>query len=138
MQLTNLLVTFLLSLGILALPAPEEAVGVRDADSELEISAEAVEAVGFSDNSDEPSKLFARDRVCTINGSGRVNCRTCASTSCSAPYYVNGGSRYNFDCAVYGDCVTIGGVRNCVWQRLVREGCYVSGYYTDAGCTYGN
>ncbi|RYP79275.1 hypothetical protein DL769_003055 [Monosporascus sp. CRB-8-3] len=136
MQLTKLLVTFLLPLGILALPAPEEAVAGRDADSELDISAEAVEAQGFSDNSNAPAKLFARDRVCRINGSGRVNCRTCASTSCSAPYYVQGGSYYNFDCAVRGECVTIGGVTNCVWQRLVRERCYVNGYYTDAGCTY--
>ncbi|RYP60246.1 hypothetical protein DL771_010583 [Monosporascus sp. 5C6A] len=136
MQLINLLVTLLLPFGILALPAPEEVVAARDADSELDVSAEAVEAHGFSENSDAPAKLFARDRVCRINGSGRVNCRTCASTSCSAPYYVQGGSYYNFDCSVRGECVTIGGTTNCYWQRLVTERCYVSAYYTDAGCTH--
>ncbi|RYP21710.1 hypothetical protein DL766_007882 [Monosporascus sp. MC13-8B] len=137
MQLTKFLVTFLLPLGILALPAPEEVVEARDADSELQISSEAVAAQGTSDNNDAPAKLFARDRVCRINGRGRVNCRTCASTRCNAPYYVEGGSYYNFDCAVRGECVTINGRTNCVWQRLVRERCYVSAYYTDAGCTYG-
>ncbi|RYP42571.1 hypothetical protein DL767_000095 [Monosporascus sp. MG133] len=137
MQLTSLLVTFLLPLGILALPAPEEAVEARDGDSELQVLADAVEAQGFSENSDAPGKLFARDRVCRINGTGRVNCRSCASTNCPATYYVQGGSYYNFDCAVRGQCVTIGGVTNCVWQRTVAEGCYVNGYYTDAGCTYG-
>ncbi|RYO97172.1 hypothetical protein DL765_011294 [Monosporascus sp. GIB2] len=132
MQLTKFLVTFLLPLGILALPAPEEVVEARDADSELQVSSEAAAAQGTSDNNDAPAKLFARDRYCRINGSGRVNCRTCASTSCSAPYYVQGGDWYNFDCAVYGQPI----YGNPVWVRLVYEGCYVSAYYTDAGCTY--
>jgi hypothetical protein len=131
MKLNGLLVASFLSI-ILAMPAPDTAV------DETIVSSDAVEAQGYSEKRDLPKKLFARDRVCRINSSGRVNCRSCPSTSCSAPYYVNGGSSYNFDCRAAGDCVTIGGVTNCWWDKTVSEGCYVSGYYTDSGCTLAN
>ncbi|KAK5657462.1 hypothetical protein OQA88_3034 [Cercophora sp. LCS_1] len=132
MQLTKIIVSSLLYLGVLAAPSPAVVV------DETIVAADAVEALGFSKKRDDPNKLFARDRVCRINGSGRVNCRTCPRLSCGAPYYVQGGSSYNFDCAANGECVTINGVTNCIWDKLVNEGCYVSAYYTDSGCTVGN
>ncbi|KAK0723265.1 hypothetical protein B0T26DRAFT_750551 [Lasiosphaeria miniovina] len=136
MKLIQFLIASILPFSIFAMPNPAPAASPTV--DETVVAVEAVEAVGYSEKRDEPSKLFARDRVCRINGSGRVNCRSCPSTSCSAPYYVVGGSSYNFDCAAAGECVTIGGVTNCNWDRTVAEGCYVSAYYTDSGCTVAN
>ena len=84
MKLSSLPIASFLSV-ILAMPAPDAAV------DETMVPTDAVEAQGYSEKRELPKKLFARDRVCRISGSGNVNCRTCPSTSCTATYYVVGG-----------------------------------------------
>ncbi|KAK3372928.1 hypothetical protein B0T24DRAFT_247707 [Lasiosphaeria ovina] len=93
MKLLQVLVASILPFSILAMPNPAPSPAV----DETVVAVRAVEAVGYSEKRDEPNKLFARDRVCCITGSVRVNCRSCPSTSCSAPYYVVGGSSCTFD-----------------------------------------
>ncbi|KAK3385741.1 hypothetical protein B0H63DRAFT_510465 [Podospora didyma] len=135
MYLIKFIIGFALAFSALALPQSAADAVVVD---ETIIAPSAVELPGSSQKRDEPKELFARDRLCRINGSGNVNCRSCPSTQCSAPYYVVGGTYYNFDCAAQGECVTINGVTNCIWDKEVTTGCYVSAYYTDSGCTVGN
>lgn len=102
MQLTNLLALALLPLQILALPsavAPEQ----RDAaavEADETINPEGVSLIPgefeVEERDDHPSKIFARAQNCRVTGTGAVNCRACASTSCRVTHTVRGGTVCEF------------------------------------------
>ncbi|KAK3935328.1 hypothetical protein QBC46DRAFT_358339 [Diplogelasinospora grovesii] len=136
MQLINFLITALLPLGLLATPAPSPAVVVDE--SVIEDGATAL--AGTTVARDAGAEIFKRtSQICQIIGSSaHVNCRSCASTGCTATHYVVQGSYYEFTCAANGQCVTVGGNTNCIWDYLPAGNCYVSAIYTDNQCTVGS
>ncbi|KAL2257806.1 hypothetical protein VTK26DRAFT_9148 [Humicola hyalothermophila] len=74
--------------------------------------------------------------TCTIRAQNYVNCRAGPSIDSDVVATLPGGMVGGFLCVESGECVTIGGNRNCGWDRLYYFGtyCYVSGHYTDAQC----
>ncbi|KAH6630558.1 hypothetical protein B0J18DRAFT_407791 [Chaetomium sp. MPI-SDFR-AT-0129] len=91
---------------------------------------------------EEGDKLLEKrtDHICNIvNAPSGVNCRSGPGTQYSVIGTVKNGQLFYFPCYKSGECITVGGVKNCGWDALSFQGfgqrCYVSGHYTDDNCT---
>jgi len=138
MKFLSIFTNTLLPLGLMATPIPEP---VEIDETTIAPGAVAIPGLlmaGDVSARNETELSRRTDQICQIIGSSsHVNCRTCPSTDCAADYYVVKGDYYEFSCAANGQCVTVGGITNCIWDYTIPTGCYVSAIYTGSQCTVG-
>ncbi|EEA23079.1 hypothetical protein EYB25_005833 [Talaromyces marneffei] len=122
----------ILPLTALAAPSPAPASAIDPA-AAIPISDAAKSRIAAL--SDDEIFTKRNTEVCEIiNVSSYVYCRSGPGTGYSAEYELYGGYTWGFTCYEEGTCVD----GNCTWDWNADLGCFVSGYYTSAGCSKAN